>query len=128
MDNKLLLVEDDEILREILTENLADVGFEVITASDGLEALCYLKLNPPVSIIISDIQMPQMDGLELLRQIKNQNLTTEIVFIMTAGALWAKKDAFELGATHFFDKLQGLSEIVEAAKSIKKWGCVGKIS
>jgi two-component system response regulator (stage 0 sporulation protein F) len=71
---KILRVEDEEILRLLYREELGDEGYEVITARDGKEALQRLeKTKPDLIIIILDIAMPRMDGLEALPRIKEKH-------------------------------------------------------
>lgn len=120
MTNLILIVEDDEMLRSVLAEEFIRNGFEVVEASNGAEALTILTSSNCKPIILSDIQMPFMDGLELLRQIGKLNLNIRHVYIMTAGALHEKDEALKLGATDFFDKTIGLTTIVKLiSNSIK---------
>ena len=68
---KILLAEDEEILRFLYREELQEEGFEVVTAKNGQEALRQLKKAKP-DLVILDIAMPAMDGLEALRRIKEK--------------------------------------------------------
>ena len=84
MDNKLLLVDDEEGIRKVLGISLADSGYEVFTAESGQEALeIFRRENPP--IVLTDIKMPVMDGIELLRKIKDENPDTEVIMITGHG-------------------------------------------
>jgi two-component system response regulator (stage 0 sporulation protein F) len=69
---KILIAEDEEILRFLYQEELEDAGYEVVTANNGKEALLQLEKREP-DLVILDISMPQMDGLEALRRIKEQH-------------------------------------------------------
>lgn len=62
----ILLAEDEPMLRIIAVEMLEDAGFEVFEAGDGIEALELLKANPQISLLVSDIKMPRMDGYALV--------------------------------------------------------------
>jgi CheY-like chemotaxis protein len=64
----ILLAEDEAMLRVIAVEMLEDAGFQVFEAADGLEALELLKSNPDISLLVSDIKMPRMDGYTLVEQ------------------------------------------------------------
>lgn len=77
---KILLVEDDNDLREILEENLQELGCECVAAKDGLEALDLLRNNDYTSII-SDIRMPNMDGMDMLKTMRNEGINTPVIFI-----------------------------------------------
>ena len=84
MDNKLLLVDDEEGIRKVLGISLSDIGYEVLTAENGEEALeIFRRENPP--IVLTDIKMPVMDGIELLRTIKDENPDTEVIMITGHG-------------------------------------------
>lgn len=63
---KVLLAEDEAMLRLIAVEMLEDAGFQVFEASDGVEALSLLRDNPDITLLVSDIKMPRMDGYGLL--------------------------------------------------------------
>ena len=67
---KILLVEDDEYTRDIYEEVLKNAGFDVICASDGEQGLNHIKLGG-YDLILLDIMMPKMDGVDILRSIKN---------------------------------------------------------
>ena len=84
MDQKLLLVDDEAGIRKVLGISLSDIGYTVFTAENGEEALkIFRKETPP--IVLSDIKMPGMDGIELLRTIKHENPDTEVIMITGHG-------------------------------------------
>jgi CheY-like chemotaxis protein len=69
MSNKLLLADDEEGIRKVLGISLADRGYDVLTAKDGEDALKIFRQVQP-QIVLTDIKMPGMDGIELLQTIK----------------------------------------------------------
>ena len=84
MDKKLLLVDDEEGIRKVLGISLSDSGYTVFTAENGEEALkTFRKEAPP--IVLTDIKMPGMDGIELLQKIKHENPDTEVIMISGHG-------------------------------------------
>jgi signal transduction histidine kinase/FixJ family two-component response regulator len=84
MNKKLLLVDDEEGIRKVLSISLTDIGYEVFTAENGEEALeIFRHENPP--IVLTDIKMPGMDGIELLKKIKYENPDTEVIMITGHG-------------------------------------------
>ena len=84
MNKKLLLVDDEEGIRKVLGISLTDIGYEVFTAENGEEALkIFRQENPP--IVLTDIKMPGMDGIELLKKIKYENPDTEVIMITGHG-------------------------------------------
>jgi two-component system chemotaxis response regulator CheY len=66
----VLLVDDSAAMREMVWFTLKTAGFEVFQATDGAEALSFAKNNAPVSLVITDINMPNMDGLTLIRELR----------------------------------------------------------
>ena len=83
-NNKILLVDDEQDLREVLEISLLDFGYTVLTAENGKEALEIFKKENPV-IVLTDLKMPEMGGIELLRKIKDYNPDTEVIIITGHG-------------------------------------------
>jgi two-component system chemotaxis response regulator CheY len=105
---RTLIVDDSSVMRKIVERALRQAGLEqivVFEAGSGVEALDILKSNP-VDLILSDINMPSMDGLEFLRQIKAQNLAvnTPVVMITTESSEEHVKQAIESGAKGYIRK------------------------
>ena len=102
---KILLVDDDPIMREIATANLHDAGYRVMTAENGAEALEQLK-SWPAALVISDLDMPVMNGFELTKSIrKSPSLSATPVIVITASDQAQAVDAaFAAGATSFLSK------------------------
>ena len=81
---KILLVDDEEGIRKVLKLSLEDIGYTVSTAENGARALeIFRKTHPP--IVLTDIKMPGMDGIDLLRQIKKETPDTEVIMITGHG-------------------------------------------
>ena len=103
MCNQILLVDDEEGICKILSISLQDIGYEVFTACNGEEALdIFLKKNPP--IVLTDIKMPGMDGIELLRRIKHENPETEVIMITGHGDMDLAIKSLKHEATDFVTK------------------------
>lgn len=116
---KILLIEDDPQAVGILEPILISKGFSVAVARDGVEGLEKVKMVSP-DILLVDIHMPRMDGLEVCRQIKN-NLGTRIipVIMLTASSELEKKlEALEAGADDFVNKPYNSLELVTRIKSL----------
>jgi two-component system, cell cycle sensor histidine kinase and response regulator CckA len=78
----VLLVDDDDMLRELLARTLADAGYSVITASDGDEALALAStLHEELGLVVTDIRMPVMDGLTLAANLAEFRPPPAILFI-----------------------------------------------
>ena len=84
--NKILLIEDDPLLRENTAELLELAGFNVITASDGQEGLKFAREHVP-DLIICDVKMPKMDGFEVLNNLQNIEATINIPFIFCTASV-----------------------------------------
>ncbi|MEA3561036.1 MAG: sigma-54 dependent transcriptional regulator [Candidatus Omnitrophota bacterium] len=103
-DNHHILVVDDEPLtRQSLYEILKFEGYKVSTAQDGLEALDSIKKSPP-GIIIADIKMPGMGGLQLLKEIRNNGLETAMILITGYGSIETAVEAMKEGAFDYITK------------------------
>jgi PAS domain S-box-containing protein len=103
MDKRILLVDDEEGIRKVLQIALADVGYQVLTACDGKQALeMFHQYNPP--IIITDIKMPVMDGIDLLKHIKRENSETEVIMLTGHGDMDLAIECLKLEATDFITK------------------------
>lgn len=77
----ILVVDDDPEVRLIVAECLEEAGFDTIQAENGLAALRLLARNPDVKLIISDIRMPQMSGIELAQAAKRQKPNLAVILI-----------------------------------------------
>jgi PAS domain S-box-containing protein len=103
MDEKILIVDDEEDIRVVLRISLTDLGYEVFTAESGDEALRIIKeVDPP--IVLTDIRMPVMDGIELLRRIKQENSETEVIMITGHGDMDLAIKSLKHEATDFITK------------------------
>ena len=76
----VLVVDDDPMLRDLLTQTLTAIGHESVSAVDGFDALEQLKKRT-FDVVISDIKMPNMDGLQLLKEIREAHSSMPVLFI-----------------------------------------------
>jgi signal transduction histidine kinase/FixJ family two-component response regulator len=103
MTETLLLADDEEGIRKVLGIALADLGYRVVTAADGLEALELFRREAP-AIVLTDIRMPGMDGMELLHAIKAERPDTEVIMITGHGDMELAIGSLKLDATDFVTK------------------------
>ncbi|HEU5423657.1 MAG TPA: response regulator [Nitrolancea sp.] len=101
MPKTVLLVEDDPSLREVIAEILTLDGYEVLTASDGLEAIDILGLRRP-HIILLDMMMPRMDGFAFAAEITRRGL--QIPTIVLTADNHAQQKAAQIGAEGYVEK------------------------
>ncbi|MEJ0073820.1 MAG: response regulator [Candidatus Saccharibacteria bacterium] len=117
---KVLLVEDDNNLREIYQARLTAEGYDIVTAQNGEEALVVAKQNKP-DLIISDVMMPRISGFEMLDILRNTDELkhTKVIMLTALGQAEDQKRADNLGADKYLVKSQvTLEDIVEAAKEL----------
>ena len=100
---KILVVEDDESLCELLRMHLASAGYEVSTASDGISAGYQVLKNPP-DLILSDVNMPHMDGFEFIAALKADKTLPEIPVIFLTSVEDGDQRGKELGAVAYLTK------------------------
>jgi CheY-like chemotaxis protein len=112
---RVLLVEDTLSLAENITEILSNLGFKVTTVSNGKEAIDLLTTAKP-DLIITDVQMPLMDGLELIRNIRqNPTVNNLPVIILSARATPEDiKKGFEAGANEYLKKPCAIEDLIDA--------------
>ncbi len=100
---QILLVDDEEGIRKVLGISLEDLGYQVLTADDGQQGLTlYRRYQPPV--VITDIKMPVMDGIDLLKTIKRENADTEVIMLTGHGDMDLAIMCLKLEATDFITK------------------------
>ena len=103
MEKSILLVDDEEGIRKVLGISLADLGYTVHTAENGVDALRIFKDVQP-SIVLTDIKMPEMDGIELLRRLKKLSPDTEVIMITGHGDIDLAIKSVKYEATDFVTK------------------------
>ena len=109
----ILVVEDEIINQEILKEILGS-QYDIITATNGLEAIHELTTSiRPISLIMLDLNMPTMDGIEFLNKIKEYNIKSIPIIVITSEADM-ELSSLELGATDFIKKPYDMPEIIKA--------------
>lgn len=100
---KILVVEDDKITRRLIKEILSRGGYEVIEGEDGSQALELFKKEKP-DLVITDYQMPVMNGLRLLSEIRNINPGTPVIMLTGFGDIALTIKAIQIGAFDFLEK------------------------
>lgn len=114
---RILVVDDESSIRELLSFNLKKNGYEVITAADGCQAL---KLAPGMDLILLDLMLPEIDGLSVCRQLKADGTTAGIpVIMLTAKAEEIDKVlGLELGADDYVVKPFSMRELMARIKAV----------
>ncbi len=100
---KLLVIDDEASTRDLLKMSLESDGYTVFVAEDGPKGLeIFARENPPV--VLTDIKMPGMDGIEVLRKVKEQSPDTEVIVITGHGEMNLAIQALHLEASDFINK------------------------
>lgn len=99
----LLIIDDDEVVRESLAAYLEDSDFKVLQALNGLQGLQIFESEQP-DLVICDLRMPQIDGLELIRRIRQTASETPIIVLSGAGVMSDAVEALRLGAADYLIK------------------------
>lgn len=102
---EILVVEDDESIRNLIVSQLQDAGFEVVTAADGLEGLAALRDRRPDAVLL-DINMPRMDGFTMLERMKSDPATSNLPVLMLSAQSSPEdiRRAVQLGADDYIGK------------------------
>jgi len=124
---RILIVDDEENTRIGLTKLLTQDGFEVESAANGNEALDYLD-QKKVSLVISDINMPDMNGLTFLRELSRKFPSTSVIMITAYGGVESYLEAMNLGAYEYLHKPVRLDELRSVMKKIFNGGSIAQVS
>jgi adenylate cyclase len=110
MTASVLLVDDNDAFREATEQLLAKAGYTVVTASNGREALQAMSTDKP-DLILLDIMMPDLDGITVLKQVRDQNLLTGVVMMTAFGSEEIAVEALTAGADDYLIKPMDYQEM-----------------
>ncbi len=129
---KVLIVDDEEILTWIMSKTLSKdrKKYEVLVANDGNKAVEIME-SVPIDLVITDIRMPGMSGLDLLEHIKEHHPATKVIIMTAYGNPEVQKEANERGCLHYLEKpfkIEDLRNLILEAIKVEKKGFVGQVS
>lgn len=115
----VLVVDDSPVSQRLLGYTLQRNGYTVLTASDGRAALALLQ-RADVDLIISDLSMPEMDGITLLRHIRadNRYCAVQLIMLTASGQDQDRLDAEAAGASYFLTKPASSSELLATVRRV----------
>src|SRR5512147_1114343 len=116
MNVTVLVVDDEKPLRDFVRRNLEARGYKVLNAGNGLEALAIFE-NEQVDLVILDIMMPHLDGLETTRRIREES-HVPIIVLSAMGEEVDKVRAFDMGADDYLTKPFGVGELLGRIKAV----------
>src|SRR4030042_1749812 len=116
---RILIIDDEESFRHMLSVILKKEGFDVDTASDGEEGMQKLMMNP-YDQILCDIRMPRMDGLDFLKEFQKANIEATIIMMSAYGTVDTAIEAMKLGAYDYISKPFKSDEIILTLKKAEE--------
>lgn len=119
MKNKVLFVEDEADLTLIVADTLRGLGYDVVTASDGVEGLDKYR-SEGADIIVADVMMPHMDGFTMAKRIRKMSPEVPLLFLTAKSTIDDVEEGFEIGANDYLKKPFELRELIVRIKSLLK--------
>lgn len=116
-EKRVLIIEDDPNIADLVEIHLNDLGYELDCATDGLTGLEKFEHNP-YALIILDLMLPKLDGLEVCKRIREQNKYTPILMLTSRSEELDKVLGLELGADDYITKPFGIREFIARVKAI----------
>lgn len=118
---KMMLVDDEERFLATTQKLLSKKGYDVLTAASGLEALEILE-KKIIHVVILDVKMPGMDGIQTLKEIKSRFPLVEVIMLTGHATVESAVDGLKSGATDYLMKPTGLDELIQKAEeAFEKW-------
>ena len=117
---RLLLIDDEEVIHKSVGGFLKKMEYQVFKALDGEEGLAIFR-NEPIDIVISDIRMPRMDGIDLLEALNKEGRETEVILMTGHGDMDVAVDALRKGAFDFFRKPVVLDELLGCLQRTRRY-------
>ncbi|MBF9072299.1 response regulator transcription factor [Streptacidiphilus fuscans] len=114
---RVLVVDDEPALRDALESSLAFEGYEVVTASDGLEALDTVAEQKP-DLVLLDIMMPRMDGLTAVRRLRSRGDTVPVLMLTARDAVGDRVTGLDVGADDYLAKPFELDELLARVRAL----------
>ncbi|QQE64951.1 DNA-binding response regulator [Leptolyngbya sp. BL0902] len=123
---RVLIVEDEDLIRETLALGLAEEGFEILIAADGLTALDLLGgtasasrvSRPEINLVVLDLMLPGMNGLDLCRLLRHQGIDVPILMLSAKGTETDRVVGLEIGADDYLTKPFGMRELVARCRAL----------
>lgn len=117
---RILIADDEEGTRAIVSLQLNEAGFNVDQASDGDEAITMLQANK-YEIALLDIRMPRVNGIEVLKFLREHSPNTKAIILTGFADLELAMEAMELGAIDFFNKPFSIDDLIASVRQATSW-------
>ena len=122
MHMKILITDDDRNLRKVLMHELAEQGLEVHEAENGLKTMKLLKKDE-YDVLLLDLNMPDIGGMDVLKELKDEEITTEVVILTAHATVASAVNAMKMGAYDYLTKpfeVEELLAVIEKAYEHKR--------
>jgi two-component system chemotaxis response regulator CheY len=121
MAKTILVVDDSSTVRQQVAMALKQAGFAIMEAADGREGLATIESNPNIDMVVCDVNMPNLNGLEMLERVKSKgHKSLPILMLTTEGQPSMIKRAKEAGAVGWIVKPFDANQLIQAAKHLTK--------
>lgn len=120
-EQKILIVEDEAPIQKLLEFTLMQAGYETIIAGDGEEAV-QLVLEEKPDLILLDVMLPKLDGMEVCNMLRGQSIQTPIIMLTAKGSESDKIDGLEIGADDYMTKPFSPREVAARVKAVLRRG------
>lgn len=115
---RIVLVDDDDLFRESLQQNLADAGFDAVGFGDGGAAIDYVAGGNPADLVLLDWKMPGLNGIQVLRQLRDKGYQVPVIFLTVLSDQIYEEAALHSGAVDFVEKARSFSILAKRVELI----------
>lgn len=116
----ILLIDDDKSFRRVIEYQLIEAGYDLITAENGAIGLDIIN-NKNIDLVITDIRMPEMSGMELLKKLKEISNDVSVIVVTAYGSIESAVEAMQLGANDYITKPADKNELILKVKKVLKY-------
>src|SRR4051812_6785930 len=118
---KVLVIEDDRSLAEVLSYNLKQAGYEVIVSNDGKDGILQAQIKSP-DIVLLDLMLPVIDGLDVCRRLRADNTQRDLMIVMVTAKAEESDEliGFSLGADDYVTKPFSVKVLLERIKALRR--------
>ena len=116
---RVLIVEDEKELCDTISKSLYESGYEVDTCYDGYEALDYI-LTEDYDLIVLDLNLPGMDGMDILRELRKENEETKVLILSARSQIIDKVEGLDAGANDYMEKPFHIQELEARIRSLTR--------
>lgn len=114
---KILIVEDDSLLRQQLHQQLKNIGFDCLQAEDGMEGFFKAK-EYPIDLAVIDLGLPKIDGIELIKRLRADGKTFPILILTARGGWKSKVEGLDAGADDYMEKPFHVEELAARCRAL----------